>query len=131
MSRTTFDVLVVDSDPRHRDRVAALLAREGMSPRCAGSAREALDLIANRRPQCILCDVVMRDMDGIEFLREIRQHGMDMPFVPMSDAQPHLREVYGKVLSFLRSAPVLEKPVKAQALLDVLQPIRVVTERGL
>jgi putative nucleotidyltransferase with HDIG domain len=64
-------VLVVDDAPIIREPIAAALRLRGYKTVCAGDGREALDCIAQQRPDLILLDMAMPVMDGLAFLRHL------------------------------------------------------------
>jgi CheY-like chemotaxis protein len=64
--------LVVDDDPEARERLRGLLAEEGWTVRTAENGRAALGLVAEGMPDLVLLDLVMPEMDGFAFLRELR-----------------------------------------------------------
>lgn len=57
-------ILVVDDQADNRGMLCELLGGEGYKTLEAASGMEAMDCIANRRPDLILLDVSMPDMDG-------------------------------------------------------------------
>jgi len=64
--------LVVDDDPLARDMLRRALERGGWSVHEAENGRCALDGLADARPTLILLDLMMPEMDGFEFLGELR-----------------------------------------------------------
>ncbi|MCJ2088519.1 response regulator [Methylobacterium sp. E-005] len=66
------DVLVVDDDPDMRDRLRAVLERNGWSVREAGNGCEALDQVKHGVPRLVLLDLTMPVMDGFSFLDRLR-----------------------------------------------------------
>jgi PAS domain S-box-containing protein len=67
-------VLVVEDDPSQRQIVRRLLEQEGWQVSEAENGRVALDSMAVQRPELILLDLAMPEMDGFEFLEELRRH---------------------------------------------------------
>jgi CheY-like chemotaxis protein len=65
-------VLVVEDDPDSRDVLVRMLEREGYRPATAENGREALERVAERTPSIILLDLMMPEMNGFEFLAELR-----------------------------------------------------------
>jgi CheY-like chemotaxis protein len=65
-------VLVVDDDQGIRELVATALSEEGYDVSGAADGAEALDRIAEVRPDVILLDMRMPVMDGWEFARRYR-----------------------------------------------------------
>jgi len=69
-------VLLVDDDERVRELVRVNLEFEGYTVREAGNAEEGLAAIEDARPDLVLLDVMMPQVDGWEMLRRIQErHG--------------------------------------------------------
>src|SRR3954447_15828700 len=69
-------VLIVDDDPGVRRHVRVSLEAEGYTVREAGTAAEGLALVDEERPNLILLDVLMPQVDGWEMLRQVQErHG--------------------------------------------------------
>jgi CheY-like chemotaxis protein len=67
-------VLVVDDKPLLRDVQVLLLREAGYVATALSGAREALARLADLRPDLIVLDLSMPDMDGYQFLRQLRAH---------------------------------------------------------
>jgi PAS domain S-box-containing protein len=65
-------VLVVDDDPDSRDLVHRLLSDCGATVTPAASAAEALAATRNQRPDILISDIGMPEVDGYELLRSLR-----------------------------------------------------------
>jgi CheY-like chemotaxis protein/anti-sigma regulatory factor (Ser/Thr protein kinase) len=68
----SLDALVVDDEGDARDLLTLTLIARGAEVRAVSSAREALELIATRRPDVLLADLRMPDQDGFELIRTLR-----------------------------------------------------------
>ena len=66
-------VLVADDEPRITKLVAIALTEEGFRVITASNGEEALRLADEYRPDIILLDIVMPDLDGIEVMRQLRE----------------------------------------------------------
>lgn len=67
------NVLLVDDDPVIRFIVSRVLHRGGVaSVRQAASGSEALEAVRESRPDCVLMDVMMPEMGGLETLAQMR-----------------------------------------------------------
>src|SRR5947209_20429178 len=66
-------VLVADDEPRITKLVAITLTDEGFRVVTAASGEEALRKAEEMRPDIVLLDVVMPDLDGIEVMRQLRE----------------------------------------------------------
>lgn len=66
-------ILVVEDDPDLRQGIRGAL--EGLCYRCleAANGREGMDLVASHRPDVILLDLGLPDMDGLELLSRLRE----------------------------------------------------------
>ena len=67
-------VLVADDEPRITKLVAVTLADEGFRVITAGGGEEALRKAEELRPDIVLLDIVMPDLDGIEVMRQLREY---------------------------------------------------------
>lgn len=70
----TSPVLVVDDDISQRQVLRRLLERDGWPVLEAEHGRAALEILARHRPVLILLDLIMPEMNGFEFIEELRQH---------------------------------------------------------
>ena len=76
-------ILVVEDDQGTREITVWALEREGWQVSEAGNGREALEQLAAQRPQLILLDLVMPEMDGFEFIDHLAStpEWRDIPIV--------------------------------------------------
>jgi DNA-binding NtrC family response regulator len=73
-------VLIVDDEPDMVDNCARILGRAGYECLTATDARRALALLESDRPDLLLTDLKMPELDGMELLR--RAHAVD-PALPV------------------------------------------------
>ena len=66
-------VLVIEDDEATRQVVRRTLIKQGWTVAEAENGRVGLDLMAEHTPQLVLLDLVMPEMDGFEFLAELRK----------------------------------------------------------
>jgi DNA-binding response OmpR family regulator len=107
-------VLVVDDDPMLRDILVTALKDEGYAVRTARNGREALAVLEAWRPNLILLDLMMPDMDGWSFrARQLTLDGhAEIPVIVLS-AGPNLR--FG--VDVLRATAIIPKPFDLDLLL--------------
>lgn len=74
-------VLVVDDEPIARDNVAHVLAREGYAVDTAANGEQALARLAQRRYDCIVTDLKMDRMDGMQLMEAARRVAPDTRIV--------------------------------------------------
>jgi len=74
-------VLVVDDEPSITDAVATALRYQGFEVQEAATGRAALAAAASFRPDFIVLDVMLPDLDGFEVIRKLRDGGTRTPVV--------------------------------------------------
>ncbi|MDQ2764441.1 MAG: response regulator, partial [Pseudomonadota bacterium] len=74
VSNVKSPVLIVEDDPATRDLLERSLHAKGYAVRQAPDGRAALDLLQTLRPSLILLDLMMPNMNGFEFLHELRRN---------------------------------------------------------
>ena len=73
-------VLVADDEPRITKLISITLTEEGFRVVSARGGEEALEKAEEYRPDILLLDIVMPDIDGIEVMRRLREH-MPVPVI--------------------------------------------------
>lgn len=77
-------ISVVDDDAGIRDQIYGMLHDAGFAARTYASARHFLaDFVPARG--CVVADIRLPDMGGMEFLEELTKRGMDMPVIFTAD----------------------------------------------
>lgn len=80
---TTSNVLIVEDDDNTLDLMQQMVRREGCRPILAGNGVEALEQMQKEVPDIILLDLMMPEMDGMEFIEHVqkREDWLDIPIV--------------------------------------------------
>jgi two-component system OmpR family response regulator len=81
-------VLVVDDDANITDLVGTALRYEGFDVEIARNGRAAIDAVASFRPDLVVLDVMLPDLDGFEVSRRLTADGRRVPtlFLTARDA---------------------------------------------
>ena len=66
-------ILVVDDQPVNVQLLKRKLEREGIQVIAAFTGTEALEIVAKEKPDLILLDVMMPDMDGMEVCQRLQE----------------------------------------------------------
>ena len=74
-------VHVVDDDEAVRDSIAFLLESAGLKARTWAEASALLDALAELEPGCVVTDVRMPQMNGVELVRRLKAAGAPHPIV--------------------------------------------------
>lgn len=72
-------LLLVDDEDNLRSMLEAALRHNGFEVHPAASGREAIDAVAEVRPDLIVLDVMLPDLDGFEVCRRLRTEGRQTP----------------------------------------------------
>jgi len=110
-------VLVVDDEPQIRASLRGVLTDEGLRVLEAADGREALGLLRAERPELLLLDVWMPELDGIELL-QILQNEPQRPQVIMISGHGNI-ETAVKATK-LGAFDFIEKPFSIDALLHLV-----------
>ncbi|HWQ15667.1 MAG TPA: PAS domain S-box protein [Roseiflexaceae bacterium] len=79
-------VLVVDDDATILQLMERTLSRQGMRPICRPDAEGGLRVVREERPDAVILDLTLPEMDGFTFLERLRseEHGRDVPVIVWS-----------------------------------------------
>ena len=66
-------ILVVDDEDYHRELMQKLLSKLGYEVEAVESAEDAFSSLAREKFPVIITDLIMLEMDGVEFCRKIRE----------------------------------------------------------
>jgi two-component system phosphate regulon response regulator PhoB len=127
----TKTVLGVDDEPEARDFVAAVLDENGYRSVIASNGEEAAELIAQKKPDLIIMDILMPKQSGINLYRKIKGNESlkgipviiysGIPRRTLLRAQHALSEVEGKEVP--EPEAYLEKPVTAERLAETIHRV--------
>ncbi|MBN8881462.1 DNA-binding response OmpR family regulator [Salana multivorans] len=77
----TARVLLVDDEEAIRASLAPFLTRAGLEVHTASDGEEALAAVARLRPELVVCDVLMPNLDGRSVVRRLREAGDWTPVI--------------------------------------------------
>jgi len=111
-------VFIVDDDPAVRQSLAVLVRSMRLQTEAYESARHFLDAFDASKPGCLLLDVRMPGISGLELLEHFNGNTVHMPAIVMSaygDVPMVVRALKAGALNFL------EKPCRDQQLWEAIQ----------
>jgi two-component system OmpR family response regulator len=106
-------VLVVDDEPNIRELVQVALKFHGCAVSTAASGQDALRQAEALRPDLIVLDVVMPDLDGFEVCRRLRAGGNEVPVIFLTARDTSSDTVTGLALG---GDDYVTKPFSVEAL---------------
>ncbi len=77
-------ILIVDDAAVDRRLAGGFVLKAGWSDIYAENGRAALELIAKEKPDVVLTDLQMPQMDGLELVKELRRHYPGLPVILMT-----------------------------------------------
>ncbi len=109
-------ILIVDDAPNNIKVIGTILRKKGFQVSIAQSGRQALDIIAQNRPDLILLDIIMRGMDGFEICRNLKNDSAtrDIPVIFLSALSDTADKVKGLNIG---AVDYVTKPIEPEELL--------------
>jgi FixJ family two-component response regulator len=111
-------VFVIDDDPNVRTAIQGLLKSVGLRSDCFGTAREFLSARRPEGPSCLVLDVRLPGINGLDFQRELADAGVRIPIIFITghgDIPMTVKAMKSGAVEFLT------KPFRDQDLLDAIQ----------
>src|SRR5579862_534897 len=111
-------VFVVDDDASVRDAVSRLIASVGLRVETFGTTREFLSSQRPEAPACLVLDVRLPDVSGLELQRDLAAANVHLPIIFITghaDVPMTVRAMKAGAVEFLT------KPFRGQELLDAIQ----------
>lgn len=111
-------ILLADDDDRVRFALALVLRDAGHEVHEADFGGAALALLDDVRPDLVITDMFMPEMDGIELVKQLRRTAMPVPILAISGGGMHNDPDVATGLAKLAGADrVLSKPIANDVLL--------------
>ena len=110
-------VLIIDDEKAILDSLSSILSDEGFQVFKAMDGREGLSLFVREKPETVLLDVWMPEMDGLEVLKEIRKINQNAMVIVISG--------HGTISTAVEAVKIgaydfLEKPLSIDKVLEVI-----------
>ena len=109
---------IIDDDPAMRDSLAFLLDVQGFGTRVHESAVAFLAVAAHERPDCIVTDVRMPEMNGLELVKRLQRDGITSPVIVITghgDVALAVEAMKAGVVDFI------EKPFSDDSLIGAIR----------
>lgn len=87
-------ILIVEDEPALQETLAYNLTRQGYETYTAGDGRKALDLARTSKPDLIVLDIMLPELDGFEVCRILRQE-MNVPIIMLTARDDEIDRVIG------------------------------------
>ena len=111
-------IAIIDDDEAMRDSLRDLMESAGLVARCFGSAGEFLESGLHRQAACLITDILMPKMSGLELQTRLRDEECDIPIIFITaygDAGIRIQAMRDGAVEFLT------KPFDHQLLLQTVR----------
>ena len=112
-------ILIVDDEFIGRQLLQALLIVEGYKPILAENGQEALELAKNLKPDLILMDIIMPNINGFEVTKQLRSDSdfKDTPIILITALDDRDSVIEGKEAG---ANEYISKPFNREEVLDII-----------
>lgn len=110
------NVLVIDDESDTLELIKLILESGGFEVMVASSGIEALNIIETVRPDLVLLDIMMPDMDGWEVFRKIKEKDSSISIAILTAKAQNIDKLLG--LHVLKADDYITKPFSKEELLD-------------
>ena len=116
-------VVCIEDEPEMIDLVRLILSRRGYQVVGANGGREGLDAIAREKPDLVLLDLMMPDMDGWEVYQQMKasEEMRSIPVIVVTAKAQSIDKVLG--LHIAKVEDYITKPFGPQELLESVEKI--------
>jgi FixJ family two-component response regulator len=117
-SETSKLIAIIDDDDAMRDSLRDLMEAAGLVARCFGSAAEFLTSGLHRQAACLITDILMPKMSGLELQTRLKDEECDIPIIFITahgDATMRIQAMRAGAVEFL------EKPFDHHLLLKTVR----------
>jgi FixJ family two-component response regulator len=111
-------IAIVDDDASVRKALARLLSLSNYSLRTYGSAREFLESLPSGAPQCLILDLQMPEMNGLELHAMLARIGLKIPTIVIT---AHSEANFREQCCTMGAAAYLLKPLDESHLLAAVR----------
>ena len=120
-------IAILDDDPSVRTAISRLISASGMTGASFANCMELFHGIAPFKPDCIILDLYMPGLDGLEVMSYLRKNGTKEPIILVTaQDDPALRDICLKA----GANAFMRKPLPATELLAVIAQLTRTTDQS-
>jgi len=116
-------IVYIEDDPEMIDLVTMILSRRGYNVKGAHGGRQGLDIVSQEKPDLILLDLMMPDLDGWDVYQQVKaqESTRSTPVIVITAKSQAIDKVLG--LHIAKVDDYLCKPFRPQELLDSIDRV--------
>src|SRR3954469_18196602 len=120
-------IAILDDDPSVRTAISRLISASGMTGASFANCMELFNGIGPFKPDCIILDLYMPGLDGLEVMSHLRKNGTKEPIILVTaQDDPALRDICLKA----GANAFMRKPLPATELLSVIAQLARAPSQG-
>jgi len=121
-------ILIIDDSLYQRRSIRKILSQKPYEIQEATNGREGLEMLKSYRPDCVILDILMPDMDGLAFLAVAQKQGETTPIIVLTaDIQETTRRECQRLgASAIEYKPL--SPLDSAKFLDIVE--RMIQSKG-
>jgi FixJ family two-component response regulator len=104
LDQTSKLIAIIDDDEAMQDSLRDLMEASGLVARCFGSAEEFLESDLHRKAACLIVDIRMPKMSGLELQAELKEEECNVPIIFITahgDAKMRIQAMRRGAVEFL------------------------------
>lgn len=121
--QTTKTIVYIEDDPEMIDLVSLILNRRGYTVKGAHGGRQGLDFVLQDKPDLVLLDLMMPDMDGWDVYQQIKANDQtnDIPIIIITAKSQSIDKVLG--LHIAKVDDYICKPFRPAELVESIEKV--------
>jgi len=120
---TTKHILIVDDDEMIREYIKELLLFNDYKVTQAENGKQGLKQVYEDKPDLVITDIVMPEMEGISFIQELHAYNKNMPIIAMTGNINGRMEELLELSSQLGADETLRKPINSKELTTAINKL--------
>ena len=112
-------ILVIDDDPAMQTVLEIALREAGYRVEVAGDGQEGIAKLVSLRPNLVICDIMMPQMDGVEAFQrmkdQLQEEGIPIFIITALNRRPWFADLEAE------GAVIIQKPFEIKQMLNLIQ----------
>ncbi len=114
------EIMIVDDHEDVRTFIKEMLSKNGHNVMTAKNGKEAIDRLVTYKVDLIITDIVMPEIEGVEFILRLRQS--NVPIISISGLTKE--NIISSLLSSLGIVGFLQKPFNKESLMQLITNVQ-------
>lgn len=111
-------ILIIDDIEFTRKTISLMLSRKGFEVYEAIDGREGIEVFKEKKPELVLTDILMPEMEGFETIRALKTLSPKLPIIAITGSHDSSLLIVAKRLGAIHALP---KPFKQEDLLNTIE----------